>query len=229
MRRYLITALSLLGLVAAAATPVMAQSYKSSVGWNAGVLYSTSLNDGATGGEGLVDLKPELTWMAGAHYDRWMGGGQLGYRLQLGFAKQEIEWIQGRRGIYVYRGDFGVMLRPAAPTPERTLLPFVTGGVGFVRWAMGNGAPTTFNSAGASYSGDERFQLTAIAGVGFDFITPWHWGEGPVIVRLEGRNHFQFSSPFDPVNPEDPDFGLINNISVVLGLHTGLGLLGGGN
>ncbi len=55
------------------------------------------------------------------------------------------------------------------------------------------------------------------------------FNDGPVIVRLEGRNHFQLSSPFDPVNPEDAKFGLINNIGVVLGFHTGMGLLGGGN
>ena len=229
MRRYFITALSFLGLVAATVEPGVAQSFKSSIGWNAGVLYTTSLNDGAAAGEGLVDLKPDLTWTIGAHYDRWLGGGQVGYRVQGGFANQQLDWIQGPRSIHVYTADAGLMLRPAAPTPGRTLLPFITGGVGVIRRMLGDGDPTSFGSAGATYAGEEKFQLVAVGGVGFDFITPWNWDDGPVIIRLEGRNHFQFSSPFDPVNPEDANFGLINNIGVVLGLHTGLGLLGGGN
>jgi hypothetical protein len=229
MRRYFITALFLLGLVATTADPGVAQSYKSSIGWNAGVLYSTSLNDGAAGGEGHVDLKPEMTWNVGAHYDHWIGGGQLGFRAQAAFARHELDWIQGPRGIYTYTGDIGVMLRPVAQTPDRTVLPFLTGGVGMILWSLGDGPPTSFSSAGASYAGDERFQLVAVGGVGFDFITPWHWDEGPIIVRLEGRDHFQFTSPFDPVNPEDPDFGLIHNIGVTLGFHTGVGWMGGGN
>ena len=152
----------------------------------------------------------------------------MGYRVQGGFAKQDLDWVQGTRGIYTYTADLGLMLRPAAPTPGRTLLPFVTGGVGVIRRALGNGDPTSFSSAGASYGGDEKFKLAPVAGVGFDFITPWNWDDGPVIIRIEGRNHFQLSSPFDPVNPEDANFGLINNIGVVLGFHTGMGLLGGG-
>jgi hypothetical protein len=229
MRRNVITALSLLGLVTATATPGMAQSFKSSIGWNAGVLFSTSLNDGAASGEGLVDLKPDLTWMVGLHYDQWYGSGQLGFRVQGAFARQDLDWVQGPRGIYTYAADVGVMLRPAAPIPGRTVLPFVTGGVGLIRRALGNGASTTFHSAGATYSGEESFQLVAVGGVGFDFITPWQWGEGPVIVRIEGRNHFQFASPFDPVDPEQANFGMINNVSLVLGFHTGMGMLGGGS
>jgi hypothetical protein len=108
------------------------------------------------------------------------------------------------------------------------MLPFLTGGVGVIRWSLGSGAPTSFNSAGATYQGEEKFQLVAVGGLGFDFITPWHWGEGPVVVRLEGRDHIQFASPFDPINPEDSDFGMIHNIGIVLGFHTGMGWLEGG-
>ena len=123
MRRYFITALSLLGLVAATVEPGVAQSFKSSIGWNAGVLYTTSLNDGAAAGEGLVDLKPDMTWTIGAHYDRWIGGGQLGYRVQGGFTNQKLDWIQGPRSIHVYTADVGLMLRPAAPTLAVTCCP----------------------------------------------------------------------------------------------------------
>ena len=227
MRRHLITALSLVGIFAATTAPATAQSFKSSIGWNAGALFATSLNDGASGGEGLVDLKPDVTWAAGVHYDHWTGAGHIGFRVQGGLARQELDWIQGPRGIYVYTADLDLMLRPAAPTPGRTLLPFLAGGVGLIRWELGTGSTTTFNSAGASYAGDEKFQLVALGGLGFDYVTPFQWGEGPVVIRLEGRDHIQFDSPFDPINPEASDFGMIHNISVVLGFHTGMGLLGG--
>jgi hypothetical protein len=120
------------------------------------------------------------------------------------------------------------MLRPAAPLPGRTLLPYLSGGVGFSRWGLGSGDPTTFGAAGATYDGKESFDLLIPFSVGLDFITPWRWGEGPMVVRIEGRDHLQLKSPFDPVDPDQGDFGMIHNFGLVLGLHTGLGILGGG-
>ena len=64
--------------------------------------------------------------------------------------------------------------------------------------------------------------------VPFDIVTPWQWGEGPVSVRIEGRDHIQFSSPFDPANPEASEFGMIHNAGVVIGFHTGIGAMDGG-
>jgi hypothetical protein len=49
-----------------------------------------------------------------------------------------------------------------------------------------------------------------------------------LVIRLEARDHIQFSSPFDPVAADDPEFGLIHNAGVVIGFHTGMGILGGG-
>jgi hypothetical protein len=212
----------------AAASPAWAQGYKSAAGWSGGVLLNTSLNDGATGGDQLVDLKPDPTWIITGHYDQWIGGGNLGIRARGGFSKPVLPWVQGDREIRVYMADLGVLLRPVAGAPGKSVLPFLAGGVGFIKWGLGDGPITTFDPAAAVYGGEESFHLTATAGLGFDIVTPWEWGEGPLVVRVEGRDFIQFSSPFDPVNADDGDFGLIHNASVVLGFHTGIGVLGGG-
>jgi hypothetical protein len=227
MRRYLTAASGLVALVAVSISPAWAQDYQSSVGWNAGAIMTTSLNDGAADAGAAVDLKPDLTWALGVHWDRWLGNGQVGLRVQGGMARHVLPWSQGDRTIQVFMADVDLLLRAVSPSPYRTVLPFIGGGVGLIHWGLGDGPVTTFNPAGASYLGDERPQLMAVAGVGIDLITPWQWGEGPLVIRLEGRNHLQFASPFDPANPEQEDFGMIHNAVVSLGLHTGMGALVG--
>ncbi|MBT8395376.1 MAG: hypothetical protein HKO65_12190 [Gemmatimonadetes bacterium] len=228
MRRYLISAVTITCIWIASASPALAQGYDSSAGWNAGVLINTGLNDGAATGDSSVELKPDMTWLVSIHYDRWFGTGNVGFRARGGFSRPTLPWVQGDREIRVLMGDIGLMLRPIAPGPDKTVLPFVSGGVGFINWGLGDGPATTFDQAGANYPGEEKFNLVASASLGFDILTPWHWGEGPLIVRLEGRDHIQFSSPFDPANPDDAEFGLIHNAGVVIGFHTGIGVLGGG-
>lgn len=228
MRRFITAASVVAVLTAASVLPAQAQDYRSSVGWNAGAIMTTSLNDGAVGAEGLVDLKPDLTWALGAHWDRWVGGsGQVGFRVQGGLSRQVLPWTQGDRTIQVIAADVGLLLRPVAPTPYRTVLPFIGAGVGLINWGLGDGPMTTFSPAGATYPGDEKPQLMAVVGVGIDLVTPWQWGEGPLVLRLEGRNHLQFASPFDPSNPDQGDFGMIHNAVASVGLHTGMGALGG--
>jgi hypothetical protein len=228
MRRYLIAALTLTTLGLASASPALAQGYKTSIGWSGGVLLNTGLNDGAAGSGEVLELKPDATWVMNAHYDHWVGGGNIGIRAQAGVSMPILPWVQGDREIRVYMADLGLLLRPVAPAPGKSVLPFISGGVGFINWGFGDGPVTTFDAAAVTYGGEEPFDLVALAGVGIDIITPWKWGEGPLVIRLEGRDHMQFSSPFDPVNPEDGDFGMVHNASVVLGFHTGMGVLGGG-
>lgn len=228
MKRILIATLAMLGLNAAGASSLAAQDYRSSVGWNAGAMLTTSLNDGASDGENVVDLKPDVTWSLGGHFDRWFGSGLLGARASVGFSRHIVPWTQGDRSVYSYRGDLSLLLRLIRPNPSNTMIPFVSGGIGAIRWGLGDGPVTTFSAAGARYSGDEGFQPAGIAGVGFDYITPFNWGEGPMIVRLEGKDHIQFASPFDPANPDSGDFSLVHNIFISLGVHTGVDVLGGG-
>jgi len=227
MRRTFIAVLTLMGLLAGLAPEARAQAYRSGAGWSGGMLLSTSLNDGATGAD-LVDMKPDATWTLGVHYDQWFGSGNVGVRARGTFSKPTLPWVQGDRDIRVYTLDLGLLLRPMAPEAGRTVLPFVSGGIGVINWGLGDGPATTFDSGGVVYDGSEAFDLVASAGLGFDIITPWRWGEGPLVVRLEALDHLQFSSPFDPVDAEDGDLGLIHNAAVVLGFYTGIGLLGGG-
>lgn len=229
MKGYGLAALVIIGFALASPPKLEAQDYRMSVGWNAGVLLTTSLNDGASGtGEG-VDLKPDATWSLGGHFDKWFGSGLLGGRASAGLARSVIPWTQGDRSVYSYRGELSLMLRLMRPDPGNMLIPFVSGGVGLIRWGLGDGPVTSFSAAGARYSGDESFQLAANAGVGFDYVTPFQWGEGPMVVRLEGRDYIQLASPFDPVDPEAGDFGIIHNLYISIGLHTGVGFLRDGS
>ena len=228
MRRYLIAAATVVSLGLASASPALGQAYKSAAGWNAGVLFNTSLNDGAGEGEGFVDLKPDMTWVVSIHYDHWLGNGNVGIRARGGMSRPVLPWVQGDREIRVLMADLGILLRPVRPEAGKNVLPFIGGGVGLVNWGLGDGVETTFDPARATYSGEEAIDLVVTPSLGIDFVTPWNWGEGPLIVRLEGRDHIQFSSPFDPANPEDAEFGMIHNFAVVLGFHTGMGIIGEG-
>lgn len=228
MRRNFIAALALTFSALAFASPALGQEYQSAVGWSGGVFFNTALNDGAIGSADLVEMKPDPTWLLNVHYDYWLGGGNLGIRANGSFSKPILPWIQGDRAIRVYMADLGILLRPMAPGPGKAVLPFIGGGVGFMNWGLGDGPPTNFDPAGVSYDGEQAFEFVASAGAGIDFITPWEWGEGPIVIRLEGRDYIQFSSPFDPVFPDDDAFGMIHNIAVMLGFHTGMGSLTGG-
>jgi hypothetical protein len=228
MRRYLIAALTLTTLGFVLASPALAQGYRTAVGWSAGMAVNTGLNGGATGSGEVLELKPDPTWVISAHYDHWLGSGNIGIRARAGFSRPILPWVQGDREIRVYTADLGLLLRPVAPGPGKSVLPFISGGVGLINWGLGDGPVTTFDAAAVTYGGEESFDLVAVAGVGIDIITPWQWGEGPLVIRLEGRDHMQLSSPFDPVNPEGGEFGRVHNASVVLGFHTGMGVLGGG-
>jgi len=227
MRRNVIAVLVLTAVGFGSPPMARAQSFQQGAGWNGGVLLSTSLNDGASGAD-LVDLKPDATWILGVHYDYWLGSGNVGIRVRGNFSKPTLPWVQDDRQIRVYTGDLNLMLRPVRPGPDKSVLPFVSGGVGIINWGLGDGPATTYEPAGVIYDGDQKWDLVASAGLGFDIVTPWSWGEGPLVVRLEAQDHIQFSSPFDPINPEDGDFSLIHNAAVVLGIYTGIGVPGGG-
>ena len=196
MRRILSGGLALGAFLAFSGTPVKAQDYQWSAGWSAGVLKTTSLNDGASGG---VDLAPGATWSIGLHVDRWVGSGRLGVRFQTSVSDQDVDWTQGTRSISMYGADVGVMLRPMAPSPDRAVSLFFSAGVGLVRWGLGDGPTTSFTSASASYLGDEGFQLMGVGGLGFDIKTPWTWDNAPLMVRLEATNTIAGSDSIAPL------------------------------
>lgn len=226
MRRNLIATLAITFSVFAVASPAFGQGYESAVGWSGGVFFPTALNDGAVEG-GDFEMKPDPVFTMNVHYDHWMGSGHFGIRGAAGLSRPTIPWVQGDREIRVFLMDLGILLRPLAPDSGRTVLPFLNGGGGLIMWELGDGPPTSYDPAGVSYDGDENFDYVAAVGAGLDFITPWKWGEGPLVIRLEGRDFIQFESPFDPANQSDEAFGMIHNFSVVLGFHTGMGYLDG--
>ncbi len=227
MRRNFLAALALTFSAFAFASPALGQGYKSAAGFSGGVFFPTALNDGAVGAGELVEMKPDPTLTMNAHYDYWLGSGHLGLRGTAGLSRAILPWTQGDRKIRVFAMDLGFLLRPIASAPGKTVLPFINGGVGLINWGMGDGAPMSYNPAGANYDGDENFDFMAAVGFGLDIVSPWEWGEGPVVVRLEGRDFMQFDSPFEPTDPSDSAFGMIHNFSVVLGFHTALGSLDG--
>lgn len=228
MRRDCFWGLTIALVLALSASSAAGQGYKQSVGWSGGALYTTSLNSGgAPGGEG-GDLKPELSWAGAMFYDYWLGSGRAGARLQAALGQHTIPWTQGDRKIRLYELDLTLMLRFAPVTLDRTVSPFLSVGGGVIRWELGDGPVTSYAPAAVSYNGTESFDLIAVGSFGFDFITPWSWGEGPLIVRLEGRDLAQLKSPFDPLNADQGDFGIVHNVYVSLGVHTGIGVLSGG-
>lgn len=223
MRRKLIIAIAAVAVGLFWSPSAGAQTYGSSAGWSGGVLLNTALNDGAN--PEAVELKPDPTWLVSAHYDQWFGRGNLGVRARGGFSMPKLTWVQGERELRVLMADVGILFRPIAQTPERSVLPFLSAGIGLINWGLGDGPPTTFSAAGATYAGEGGLDMVATAGLGVDIVTPWQWGEGPLVVRLEARDHIQFSSPFDPAFSDDPEFGMIHNAGLVLGFHTGMGIL----
>ncbi|MGD2070948.1 MAG: hypothetical protein PVI57_19920 [Gemmatimonadota bacterium] len=223
IRRALITVLAGAGAAAVTWAPAQAQSYAGSVGWSVGAVTTTALNDGA---EAELQLEPGLAPSLALYADRWWGRGLVGTRVQFSGATQEMDWQQGPRDIAVYTADLSLLLRLGAPSPGRSLLPYVGAGIGGVWWLLGNGATTTFPDAGAAYSGEESFKLAVVGSAGIDFVTPLRWDTDPVVVRLEARDAVQLRSPLEPLGTDAEDFGMIHNIRLSIGFHTGIGRLG---
>jgi hypothetical protein len=211
------------GALAVTPSAGRAQDYQTSIGWHGGVMITTSLNGGPSD---AVDMKPDPTWFVGGHYDRWLRDGRVGARLSAGVTRHTLPWTQGDRTIFGYLGDASLLLRFMPPDPERRASPFVSGGIGFARWGLGEGSPTTYAPAEVTYPGEEKFILAGVVGLGIDIISPWKWGEGSLIFRLELRDYIHRWSPFDPLASDAPGFGRIHQGVISLGLHTGVGVMG---
>jgi hypothetical protein len=224
MRSNVALGIAVAALTVAPWSGLSAQDYTASVGWNAGVIRTTSLNSGASV-DTSGDLEPDMAWTVGLHYDRWLWSGIFGIRLNGSFAEQKIDWNQGTRNIYLYMADIDLMLRIVPPRPNRSVSPYISAGVGGIRWALGDGPPTTYTTADATYPGEEKFQLMGMVGAGFDIVTPWSWSDNPIVIRLDGRDHLALESPFEPADPSNDSFDPVHNFRVTLGLHTGIGLL----
>lgn len=207
----------------------LAQDYRSSVGWNAGALWVSSLNAGATGGEGQTYVRqaaPGLGWMTGIQFDHWLWNGGLGIRLGGGYSRHALGWSNGEREIGTWTGEAGVLARIFAPEPDQVFLPFIALGVAGVRYGLGKGPLTTFPAADAYHSGEVRFNLAGSAALGLDIISPLIWDESPIVLRIEAADQLAPRSPFRSLET-GKRFQLVHNARLTIGLHAGLGSLWG--
>lgn len=205
------------------AQSIHAQEYQTSLGWNFGAHYGTSLTSGT---EGTVDIEPELAVPSVAmHADHWLGEGRLGIGVQVTGVRSELRWQDRNRKVWSYTGNVSVMLHPLPVSPDRTVVPYTSFGVGTIWWRLGNGPPIVDRAARAVYDGNEGLDLIGTVALGIDIITPWGSDVQPLMVRLEGQDAVQVYSPFEPMSPSESDFGVVHNIRVGIGLHKAIGLL----
>jgi hypothetical protein len=224
--------LSLLLLGAAGVRPAAAQDYRSSVGWNAGALWVSALNAGAelpTGaesGEAARKVAPGAGWTTGLQLDHWLWIGVLGLRAGGGYARHLLEWSNGRREIGSWTGEAGVLARIFVPEDENVFIPYVALGVAGVHYGFGKGPASTYPEAAAYHPGKRSIALAGSAGLGLDIISPWGWDESPIVVRIEAADQVAPRSPFRSLETTKR-FHFVHNARLTVGLHAGLGSLGG--
>jgi hypothetical protein len=225
-------AFAFLLLGAAGVRPADAQDYRSSVGWNAGAIWVSALNAGAElpGGEGgggpARKTEPGVGWTTGLQVDHWLWNGVLGLRAGGGYARHLFEWSNGKREIGTWTGEAGVLARIFVPEAENVFIPYVALGVAGVHYGFGKGPATTFPEAAAYHPGKRSIALAGSAGLGLDIISPWGWDESPIILRLEAADQVAPRSPFRSIESAKR-FQYVHNARLTIGLHAGLGSLGG--
>jgi hypothetical protein len=209
-----------------------AQDYRSSVGWNAGALWVSSLNAGAAlaaeeGGEARArQAEPGLGWVTGIQFDHWLWNGVLGVRVGGGYARHGLGWSNGAREIGTWTGEAGILARIFVPEPDQVFSPFVALGVAGVRYGLGKGPLTTFPAADAYHSGEHTINLAGSAGLGLDIVSPWGWDESPIVLRIEAADQVAPRSPFRSLET-GKRFQFVHNARLTIGLHAGLGNLRG--
>lgn len=219
-------------LAAVAPEKAAAQDYRSSVGWNAGALWVSSLNAGATLGAGEGGLSPArqaepgIGWMTGIQFDHWLWDGTFGIRLGGGYARHNLGWSNGEREIGTWTGEAGVLARISRPAPDQVYIPFVALGLAGVRYGLGKGPLTSFPAASAYHSGDQQFNLAGSAAVGIDVISPLSWDDSPIVLRIEAADQVAPRSPFRSLDT-GKRFQFVHNARLTIGLHAGLGSLSG--
>ncbi len=208
-------------LLVAAATPALAQDYGASAGWYAAALHATSMNSGAAG----TAINPGWGWAGGAYYEKWLGSGRVAYRFDGSVGRQQIPWNGQDRNVNTWLGDFGLELRLLPAAPGRSVSPFLSAGPGVVVYDLGRGLPVTDEAANALYQGRQKALFAPNFGGGFDIITPWTVDFNNIVVRLQADDYVVLKSPFQPISGSD--FGLVHQLRFAIGLHAGMGTLGG--
>lgn len=207
-------------ITVAAADRVAAQDYRFGAGWNVGGAYFTPMNSNGSG----TDIKLDPGWIIGAQIEQWLGSGRFGWRLNGALTERPLTLPGESRDIGVWLADFDLMARLLPADPDRTFNIFVSAGAGLIQYRLGDGEFLNFTPADAAYDGDDSARVTAVGGIGFDYITAWLWDGEPVGIRFEVVDHVAIESPFDPLSGTR-DFSPIHNVRFVIGAFTGFGLL----
>lgn len=209
----------LIGALGASA-PAAAQDYGWAAGYNAGGVLFTPLNENGGG----FEIKPATGWIVGLQFERWLGSGRIGLRVNGAITERPLELPAGvDPDIAIWMADADVLLRLLSADPGRSFNMFLSLGGGAVRYKLGDGDFLNFEGANASYPGNDRPRWSVNGGLGFDILTGWRWDDGPVGIRVEAVDHVALDSPFSPIAGDD--FSPIHNLRVVIGAFTGFGVL----
>lgn len=217
-------ALSIAAMIGGAGQ-VSAQNYANGIGYNAGGVWFSEFNAGSAqvGSEAPVDIGLDPGWIVGLQYDRWIGDGRFGARLNGALTSRPIDLPGPSRDIAVWMLDGDLLVRLLPPDVDRLFNMFISLGAGVVRYKLGNGELLALPAANAAHDGNDGAQFAANAGLGFDFLTAWDWDGSPVGIRFEVVDHVAIKSPFDPIAGDD--FSPVHNVRFVIGAYTGFGLL----
>jgi hypothetical protein len=203
------------------------QDHRFGAGFNTGGIYFTQLNPspGSINGAAGRDLTMDPSWVVGLQFERWYGSGRLGARLNGAFTQSGME-VPGRspRDIGYWLADASLLLRFLAAEPDRGVAPFLSAGVGVVKYKLGDGDVLQYTPSASVFDGDDSPRLAVAGGIGFDIRTGWNWDDEPVWVRLEGTDHIALKSPLRELATGDR-YGLIHSFRVTLGVFTGFGVL----
>ncbi len=205
--------------------PAHAQDYTWAAAYNAGGVYFTKLNQnaGAVSGQAPFNVELDPGWVIGLQFEHWFAGGRLGARVNGALTQRPLSLPGRSLDVDVWMLDADLLLRLLPAEPWRTFNPFLSLGLGGVRYKLGEGDFINFGAADATYPGKDDPRAAATGGIGFDFITAWRWDENAVGIRVEAVDHVTLDSPFR--RQDGTDFGPIHNVRFVIGLFSGFGVL----
>lgn len=219
--------LAALALAAALPAGAAAQDHRNGAGFYAGGVYYTQLNPspGTINGLSARDLTLDPSWLIGLQFEQWWGSGRVGGRLNAALTESGLE-VPGRspRDIGFWLADASFLLRFLSAQPDRSVAPFISAGVGVVKYKLGDGDVLQYTPSGAVFDGDDKARFAVNGGIGFDIRTGWSWDGDPIWVRLEGSDNIALNSPLYELEGGDR-YGLVHNVRVTLGVYTGFGVL----
>lgn len=171
MRYHSSVIIALLAIIAVGPlSPAPAQSYTSALGLTFGGSVHSDLTPGLSS-----ETRFESGWIFGLQYERWLGTGRTGVRVNTLFTQRLLDTSPG--GDYnVFMGDVGLMVRMLPLRANRVVTPFAYVGLGATHYGSVAG---TGPIAGGVY-GENVVRPHLLASIGADVAS-----SGPAGIRLE--------------------------------------------